>query len=146
MTPSPWLYDYLRGREKFRPTAYLPTRDDKWTIGYGHTRGVKEGDTCTTDKAEQFLHEDAATAVDCVNRLVCAHVTLTQPQFDALCSLVFNIGGPNFASSTLLTHLLAGEMQAAADQFRAWKYQKKRVLPGLVERREEERARFLSAA
>jgi lysozyme len=47
-------------------------------------------------------------------------VPLTQNQFDALVSLVFNIGGGAFRKSTLLKKLNAGDIQGAADQFLVW--------------------------
>ncbi len=47
-------------------------------------------------------------------------VPLTQNQFDALVSLIYNIGEGNFASSTLLKMLNAGNYRGAADQFLVW--------------------------
>jgi len=144
MTPSSWLYDYLKEREQFRPTAFKPTKRDVWTIGYGHTKGVQQGDTCTVAQGEAWLREDVAWAVEAVNRAVT--VPLTQPQFDALVSFVYNVGAPNFLTSTLLKQLDAGDYEAAADEFPKWNHQAGEVLDGLTVRREQERARFLAAA
>lgn len=133
----------IKSYEKFRPTAYLPTPRDVWTIGWSHTHGVKQGDICTLDEAEVFFQQDVASVVATVNSdvLVC----ISQNQFDALVSLAFNIGGAAFAGSTLLRRLNDGAMIAAASQFAVWNKQAGRVLPGLVARRGAEAALFLRA-
>jgi len=144
MTPSPWLYDYLKAREQFRPCAFKPTRKDRWTLGYGHTAGVKPGDTCTLEQGDALLQRDVAWAVEAVNRAVT--VPLTQPQFDALVSFVYNVGAPNFFTSTLLRKLDAADYVGAAAEFAKWNHQDGEVVDGLTVRREQERTRFLEAA
>lgn len=141
LNPSNWLLSYIKSKEKFRPTAYLPTRNDKLTIGYGHTKGVKQGDTCTQAMADLFLRNDLDDAVGTINRLVA--VDLRQNQFDALCSLVFNIGDSAFQASHLLKHVNAQQWDAAADEFPKWDHQGSQELEGLRIRRNEERAVFL---
>ena len=91
--------------------------------------------------AQQYFEEDTNWAVNAVNNLV--KVGLNQNQFDALVSLVFNIGETNFRNSTLLRKLNAGDYEGAADEFPRWKYQNKKVLRGLVRRRAEEMELFL---
>lgn len=113
-----------------------------WTIGVGHTKGVMPGDKIDDAKVDQYLREDLESAEYAVNRLV--KVDLTQNQYDALVSLVFNIGSGNFAGSTLLKMLNKGNYQAAADQFPRWNLAKGKVLRGLVTRRAAERVLFLS--
>lgn len=140
MTPSPWLYNFLKHYEQFRPTAYLPTPRDVPTIGYGHTRGVRMGDTCTMPQGENWLMEDTAEAAAAVNRLVT--VPLSQHQFDAVVSLCFNIGVSQFAASTLVQKLNAGDYEGAASQFAVWRKQRGRVLQGLVVRRAAEAQHF----
>jgi len=147
MQPSSWLYDFLRtgagstwGGERFRPTAYNDGRG-VWTIGYGHTASVKEGDTCTMVQAVEWLHQDTVNAVVAVNRLV--KVPLTQNQFDALVSLVFNCG-PDPLNKALGSMLNAGDYKGAADQFLLWKNAGK-MRGVLLPRRQIERNRFLSA-
>ena len=139
---STWVYDLLKSYEKFRPTAYLPTKKDKWTIGWGHTAGVKEGDTCTVAQAETWLHDDMATAVSAIH----AHCTadLTQAQFDALVSLVFNIGAGAFEESTLLRKLNDKDYGGAAVEFPKWDRQAGVELDGLERRRLAEQKRFLA--
>ncbi|WP_173506474.1 lysozyme, partial [Marinobacterium sp. xm-m-383] len=74
-------------------------------------------------------------------------VPLTQPQYDALASFIFNLGGANFRTSTLLRKLNAYDYVGAADEFLRWNKQRQGgqmvVLRGLTKRREEERALFL---
>jgi len=77
------------------------------TIGYGHTADVQPGDVITAQQADTFLLEDVSESERAVNRFVT--VPLTQNQFDALVSFVFNLGGHNFKSSTLLIKLNAGD-------------------------------------
>lgn len=115
---------------------------EPWTIGYGHTRGVRRGDTCTEEQATDWLRTDLEAAEGAVRRLV--DVPLTQMQFDALVSFVFNVGAGAFGNSTLLRLLNAGDAAGAAGQFRRWNRGADGVLPGLVVRRAAERTLFLS--
>lgn len=140
MRPSAHCYDIVKGIEKFRPTAYLPTPKDVPTIGYGHTRGVKMGDTCTLQDGEDWLAADMAHAAASVTHAV--SMPLTQNQFDALVSLVFNIGGPQFLASTMLRKLNDRDYAGAAAQFPRWNKQAGKVLKGLTTRRAIERALF----
>jgi lysozyme len=142
MQPSPWLYSFLKGFEKFRPTAYKPTRKDVWTIGYGHTKGVREGDTCTMAEAELFLEQDVAWFASEVSELV--HAALTQNQYDALVSLCFNIGVGAFSGSTLLKKLNVMDYVGASAEFPKWDRQAGEVLGGLLTRREAEALHFSS--
>jgi lysozyme len=71
-------------------------------------------------------------------------VPLTENQYSAVVSLVYNIGGTNFRTSTLLRKLNKGDYDGAANEFRRWVYAKHMVLGGLVARRERERELFLT--
>ena len=113
---------------------------DPWTIGYGHIRGVKPGDTCTAEQAMQWLREDVAEAEQAIERLV--KVDLTQGQFDALVSFIFNLGAKNFGDSTLLKMLNAGNFEGAEGQFQRWDKAAGRVMAGLTKRRHAEAALF----
>lgn len=130
----------IKDHEALRLTAYLPTKNDVWTIGYGHTKGVKEGMVITEAQAEKFLREDIAWVEDVIDSTV--KVPLTQNQRDALGSLIFNIGGTAFANSTVLRKLNEKDYSGAADAFLMWCKQKGVVLKGLVRRREQERKLF----
>ncbi|MDP1534689.1 MAG: lysozyme [Rubrivivax sp.] len=115
---------------------------EPWTIGYGHTRGVRRGDTCDEEQATAWLREDLGVAERAVRHLV--DVPLSQGQFDALTSFVFNVGPSAFGNSTLLRLLNAGDAAGAAGQFKRWNRGADGVLPGLVIRRAAERDLFLS--
>lgn len=130
----------IRSYESLRLRAYLPTPDDVPTIGYGHTKGVKMGDTCSIEQAERWLREDCAEAETAVNLV---GVPLTQSQFDALVSFVFNVGVGAFKMSTLRRKLVAKDYMGAADEFPKWNKQAGKVLGGLVKRRASERELFL---
>jgi GH24 family phage-related lysozyme (muramidase) len=88
------------------------------TIGYGHTMGVKMGQTITQSQAEQMFVDDVTIFSDRVASLV--KVSITQNQFDALTSLAYNIGVGGLKTSTLLEYLNAGNVSAAANEFGKW--------------------------
>lgn len=114
-----------------------------WTIGYGHTVDVFEGDTCTAEQAAEWLIEDVAEAEDSVNSLV--KVSLSQNQFDALVSWAYNLGGQALASSTLLRDLNGGSYALAAAQFPRWDNIAGKPSPGLLRRRVAEQELFTQA-
>ena len=107
-----------------------------WTLGYGHTRDVSEGDTCTKDEAEQTLISDLEEFEGYVNDLV--KTPLEQNQFDALVAWTFNLGPTNLRSSTLLARLNDGDLDDVPHQLRRWNKAGGKVLDGLVRRREAE--------
>jgi len=111
-----------------------------WTIGYGHTRTAKPGMTITAEEAEALLRQDLADAEKAVTRLV--KVPLSDNQYSALVSFVFNLGSGNFSMSTLLRKINAGDMAGAAKEFKRWNRAGKKVLAGLVKRRDAEAALF----
>lgn len=109
-----------------------------WTIGYGHTYNVKEGDVITKAKATEFLLDDISNAVDIVSGST-MDVELTQNQFDALVSFTYNVGVKNFSDSTLLRKVkLNPNDPTIANEFKKWTYAGKEVLSGLVRRRKAE--------
>ncbi|ERK18600.1 Mur1 [Pantoea sp. AS-PWVM4] len=110
------------------------------TIGYGHTFGVKPDDVVTPLQAEKFLRDDLSVAELTVNTSV--KVKITQGQFDAMVSFVFNLGAGNFVKSTLLRKLNAGDYKGAAAEFGKWTFAGKKELPGLVRRRAAEKGMF----
>jgi len=116
-----------------------------WTIGYGHTTIAKTlasaGISLTEDQCYRLLLLDLKEAEVAVQRLV--KVELTQCQFDALVSFVFNLGQGKLGSSTLLNKLNMGDREGAAQEFTRWVMAGEAKLPGLVKRREAERAMFL---
>lgn len=112
-----------------------------WTIGYGHTAGVKKGDVTTLRQAIDWLSGDLVTAGAAVNRF--ASGPLTQNQFDALTSFTFNLGAGTLEHSTLLRLLNAGQTIQAALEFPKWDHVNGKPSAGLLKRRLAERDLFL---
>ena len=113
-----------------------------WTIGYGHTAGVKAGMVITEAQAEDFLKEDLFSCENAVNN---QKLSINQNQFDALVSLIYNIGIGNFQKSTLLRKARVNPNDnSIMDEFLKWVYSKGRVLPGLQRRRIREMKLYFS--
>ena len=114
-----------------------------WTIGYGHTAGVQPGQTLPSkEAAKALLKEDLKKYGGHVNQCVKkGQITfpLTQNQFDALTSFCYNCGAGNLQK--LVNGRTAPEV---AEKMMAYTKGGGKVLPGLVRRREEEKALFLS--
>lgn len=143
MTPSQNCLDLIKRFEGCRLEAYPDpgTGGDPWTIGVGHTGPeVRQGMKISQGIADALLLKDLTHAQDAVERSVT--VPLTQSQFDALCSFVFNVGADAFKKSTLLKKLNAGDYLNACRQFNAWTHAAGQELPGLVKRRAAETAMF----
>ena len=112
-----------------------------WTIGYGHTKDVQEGDKWTKEKAEFMLWRELEDEYeDYINNYV--HVPLNQQQFDALCSWVYNLGPANLKKSTLIRKLNNGQYKETPNQIKRWNKAGGKVLEGLVRRREAEALLF----
>ncbi|MDE9434478.1 lysozyme [Xenorhabdus bovienii] len=134
----------IKSYEGLRLHAYPDpaTGAEPWTIGYGHTKGVKPEQVITEQQAEIFLHEDLIPIYAEIQRIV--KVPLTQGQFDALCSFIFNLGIGNFIHSTLLKKLNLADYQGAAEEFLKWDRADGRVLADLRVRRASEQKMFMS--
>jgi len=113
-----------------------------WTIGYGHTNNVRPDDVITEAQATELLIRDVLDVEGVINRLVTK--TLTQGQYDALCSFIFNVGSGNFMRSTLLRKLNQADYEGASNEFLKWVYANKKKLAGLVKRRQAEKDLFNS--
>ena len=107
-----------------------------WTIGYGHTKDVEEGDTISKDQAEEMLVEELHEYENYVNEYV--NVALSLNQFDALVSWVYNLGPANLKASTMLKVLNDGKYEDVPYQMKRWNKAGGKVLDGLVRRREAE--------
>ena len=118
------------------------TGGEPFTIGYGHTGGVKLGDTCTKAQALEWLAEDVVEAEEAIEKYV--KVDLSQDQFDALVSFIFNCGAGNFKNSTMLSMINRGEFENAAAQFVRWNRAAGNVMVGLTRRRMAESSLFQS--
>ena len=135
---------FIRREEGERLTAYADIIG-VWTIGVGHTgtvdgKPVAKGMVISADKSQELLSADLSKFESAITRLV--KVPLKQYEFDALVSLVFNIGETNFARSTLLKKLNANDFKGAAEQFLAWKNAGGRPVQGLLNRRKREKDMF----
>jgi GH24 family phage-related lysozyme (muramidase) len=130
--------------EGYSPVLYTCPAG-KPTIGYGHV--VPKHDLpdfqkpITKEKARQILMMDMTYAQQAVDRLV--KVPLTQNQYDALVSFVFNVGETAFAKSTLLRQLNKRRYQEAAVEFMRWIHADGKPLNGLIRRRRAEQELFL---
>ena len=122
--------------------------DGVWTIGYGQTgryygKRVRRGMTTTKAEAHAWLRDHSIkTYEDAVTQAV--KVPLNQNQFDALVSFTYNVGVGALKQSTALRKLNAGDYAGAADALTMWTKCRRKVLAGLVRRRKEERALFLT--
>ena len=132
-------FDLIKKWEGLRLEAYICTAGVP-TIGYGHTKGVKLGDVCTEDLANQWLLEDMLEASEAIDRLV--KVPLNNNQYGALTSFVFNLGWGNLQTSTLLKMLNEGKYMEASNQFLRWNKVKGVTSTGLSNRRAEEMKLF----
>ena len=91
--------------ESLALTAYQDERGI-WTIGWGHTGGVRQGDTYTQEQADAWFVADTRAACQAISRNI--DVALTQNQFDALASFTFNVGISAAAGSTLFRYVNRG--------------------------------------
>lgn len=135
MTTSKTGLALIAAHEELKLKAYLCPAGVP-TIGYGHTKGVRMGDTITPDQADKFLREDLADAEKAVNA---QGLKINQNQYDALVSFTFNVGVGNFGKSTLLKKVKANaDDPAIRNEFARWNKGGGKVLPGLTRRRKEE--------
>jgi len=159
MKVSPELIKLLKHHEGVRLRPYqCPAM--LWSIAVGHVIdpshiAVKYADRKNLpippgwDRQLSMGEVDAILAQDLdrfergVARL-CPGATSHQGQFDALVSLAFNIGLGNVQRSSVRMRYNRGDIEGAADAFLMWTKAAGRVLPGLVKRRQDERALFLS--
>ncbi|MDX2074717.1 MAG: lysozyme [Alphaproteobacteria bacterium] len=137
--------DLIERYESFAAKPYICPAG-KLTVGYGHVILAKEKghyDSGITElEAERLLLTDVAKARSAIMRLVC--VPISQAQFDALVSFTFNVGAGALQRSTLRQRLNREDYDGAAAEFGKWVYGGGRKLAGLVRRRADERALFMS--
>ena len=124
-------------------TAYRCSADVP-TIGYGHTAGVSDGDTCTQAEAETMLAEDLVEFEDYVKNYV--ESELQQNEFDALVAWTYNLGPANLKESTMLKELNSGNFEEVPRQMKRWNRAGGEVLDGLIRRREAESRLFKGEA
>jgi lysozyme len=143
MNLSPAGLAFIKAQEGLRLDPYQD-QVGIWTVGYGHARWT--GGAITLEQAEALLMDDLRPCLACVAQRV--NVPITQPQIDALTSLVFNCGPGALIGTQLVEDLNAGNYGEAADHFLDFVHGivagQKVVLPVLEARRTAERAMFLS--
>ena len=111
-----------------------------WTIGVGHTKGVKQGQTITKAQAMALLKGDLLPCENYVNNL---GVCKTQGEFDSLVSFSFNLGTAALGRSTLLKYIRQGKAeQYIRGEFAKWVKSGGKTLAGLVKRRAWEADRY----
>lgn len=139
MRASQTLINQIKKFEACVLTAYQDSVG-VWTIGYGHTNGVKKGDKITQYQAEQFLKEDLAKFEAVADK--CKRLS-TQGKYDAVVDFIYNCGPANWNSSTLKKYIESGRKTwECQEEFLKWVYAKKVKLGGLVTRRIWEANRF----
>ena len=111
-----------------------------WTIGVGHTKGVKQGQTITEAQAMSLLKGDLLPCENYVNNL---GVCKTQGEFDSLVDFAFNLGTAALGRSTLLKFIRQGKAeQYIRGEFAKWVKSGGKTLAGLVKRRAWEADRY----
>lgn len=127
--------------------AFMPTKNDRPTIGYGTTfkpdgTPIKMGDKITASEAEAYFAHDLIKFEDYINEMVT--IDLTQNQFDALVAFVYNVGMSAFRKGSVDDKLNARQFDAALATWAQYNKQAGKVLQGLVSRRAKEIALFKS--
>ena len=142
MSASEALIRKIKEFEGFRPLAYV-CPGGRWTVGYGHVRGVSRGRRVTEREADGLLREDLKQYERCVRDL---GVARTQGEFDALVDFAFNLGSESLRGSTLLRKIRSSAPEAEIRaEFRRWVWGGGQILPGLVKRRDWEADRYFAA-
>ena len=137
------VVEKIKSFEELRIKSYRCSAN-KLTIGYGHTKDVKENQTISVEQAEDFLNEDLKTYENYVDNLEMKYgYFFTQNQFDALVDFAYNVGIGNLKSSTLLKKVNAKNFSGAALEFIKWNKADGKVLPGLTKRRTAEKDLFI---
>lgn len=143
LRPSKAAYDLIKESEGLKLESYICPAGHP-TVGWGHVIPASQHPCkISLAQAERYLREDVEEAVRAIQRLV--KVELTQGQFDALTSFVFNFGSSKFGSSTLLNKLNQGDYLGALAEFDRWVGRPNnngKPLPGLVIRRDKEQDLF----
>lgn len=111
-----------------------------WTIGFGFTKDVKEGDVWSQSHAEEMLDIELEEYEEYVTDLV--DVPLNENQFSSLVAWCYNLGPTNLVQSTLLSKLNAGLYEDVPHEIKRWNKANGEVLEGLVRRREAEALLF----
>ena len=139
MQASLKIITFIASQEGYRPVAYRPLPTDRWTVGFGSTYidgvPVKEGDTLDTTKAYNILAKGVQIIADQLNKI--APKNIDQYEFDAVVSLVYNIGINQFIQNDIGKKFRNGEN--ISDKFLLYNRSGGKVVLGLVKRRQREK-------
>jgi len=152
---SQWYWDHVRDEESLKCKAY-DIGDGKWTIGYGHTEGVKKDDILGDGKnckieADELLREDSTYHADKLRKIFSVwedeglNILITQGMFDALLSLSYNGGAGGIRRSDVIALLKKSQtidrnkLYKAAESIKTYRVS----MPGHKPRRELEYKRFI---
>ena len=136
--------DLIKECEGWRLEAYKCAAG-KWTIGYGHTANVKQGERITQEQAEEYLKSDLAKFENLVNNKSYVPQTINQDQFDALVSFAFNLGGGNLKELCTANYPPNQKTTAhIAQEITLYTKAGGKKNQGLVNRRAKEKQLFLS--
>lgn len=138
--------DLIKGFEGFRASAYRDS-GGVWTVGYGHTAGVKPGMKVTGQQAELLLRADV---MDAIKGLYSVHKaalleSMPDPAYSSLVSFVYNLGIGTYRAGSLPKLVEAGNPIAVARKMREYVYCDGKKLQGLVNRRAKEASMYESA-
>ena len=133
--------DIIRKSEGLRLNAYQGM-SGKWLIGYGHAATAAPGMTITEQQAVDLLRLDVEAAETAIREFIT--VPVTENEFSALVSLAYNVGIFAFKDSTVLREVNRNKTNAAADAFLLWNKSGGKAYAHLTERRQKERALFLT--
>lgn len=109
MTTSNAGIELIKNFEGFKRESYWD--NGQYSIGYGHrAANIKKGQTTTEQEAEAWLKQDVAGSEGCITRnFIQKGIALTQSQFDACVSLVYNIGCSGFVGTDAAKALQGGD-------------------------------------
>lgn len=135
--------EHIANMEGCRQKAYQCSAN-VWTVGLGHTGGVKAGDQITLEQAADYFIEDVSKAEKVVISAIDHHPK--QGEFDMMVSFVFHLGSGNFNRSTLLRKFNAQQNKQACNEYLRWVYVNgkdcridENNCGGIVSRRKKER-------
>lgn len=135
--------DLIKSFETLMLSAYICPAGIP-TIGWGHTLNVKMGTSISREQADNYLKSDVSASEREVNRLVKSK--LTENQFSALVSFVYNCGPGNFQKSTLLKKVNINPNDKSIEtEFYKWSNGGGKVLNGLIRRRKAEASLYFKS-
>ena len=133
--------NFIKGYEKLRLIAYKPISTDPWTIGWGSTtdlngKPISPSAVITKEMADKMFTKDIAYFENIINETIT--VKLTQNQFNALVSFVYNNGETNFIKGSVDDKINAGNWPAAYSTWLQYINSGGKPVPGLLNRRKAE--------